>query len=74
MSVEEKLIEDLTSIIHSKYNGIATREHIKSCIPQHLERFFKIVARNAVLLESDFSISLSDDSSEEMWGSLSQGF
>ena len=80
MSIEEKLCDELSFAIHAKYNGIVSKEYIKNAILIHLDKFFKSVARSAVLMESAFTLSSNDEededdsdgSSGEMWKSISQ--
>jgi hypothetical protein len=76
MSVNEKLVDELSSAIHAKYHDVASQEHIRNAISIHIDRFFKSVVKSAVVMGSAFNLSMNEDdandSSEEMWNSLSQ--
>ena len=73
MSLNAKLIDELSYIIHTKYNDIVSEEYIKKAIPMHIDSFFKSVTKTALYMEPDVSLSVSsNESSAEMWMSLSQ--
>lgn len=66
-------VDDLSSIIHTKYNGVVDKEYIKQAIPMHIDKFFKSVIKTAMAMEpTPSSSSDSNGSSAEMWESLSQ--
>ena len=65
-------VDDLSSIIHTKYNGIVDIKYIKLAIPIHIDRFFKSVIKTAIVMEpTPSSPSDSCGSSAEMWVSIS---
>jgi hypothetical protein len=76
-SDDDKLINDLAETIHRRYRCLTSKDHIKDSISKHLDNFFKTVMKSSILMETAFSLSSSEESSQEtasddeMWQHLS---
>ena len=70
MVKDDKLIEHVINCIRKQYTDIASEESIRFILEQKMDKFLKIVTRNAVLIDkaiSDQELDSLSNSSDDAW-------